>query len=44
MTGAVNAENEEINKVKNYVTGEYGAVPEVRLDCIDFNFWDTVIL
>jgi aconitate hydratase len=39
LIGAVNAENEEINKVKNYVTGEYGGVPEVRLDCIGFNFW-----
>jgi len=29
LIGAVNAENEEINKVKNYVTGEYGGVPEV---------------
>jgi aconitate hydratase len=30
LIGAVNSENDEVNKVKNYVTGQYGAVPEVR--------------
>ncbi|XP_060600434.1 probable aconitate hydratase, mitochondrial [Ruditapes philippinarum] len=29
LIGAVNAENGEINKVKNQITGEYGSVPEV---------------
>jgi aconitate hydratase len=29
LIGAVNSENDEVNKVKNYVTGDYGAVPEV---------------
>ncbi len=29
LIGAVNAENDEINKVKNQVTGDYGSVPEV---------------
>lgn len=31
LIGAVNSENDEVNKVKNYVTGEYGGVPEVGL-------------
>lgn len=29
LIGAVNAENNEVNKVKNQLTGEYGAVPDV---------------
>ena len=29
LTGAVNAFNQETNKVKNELTGEYGAVPDV---------------
>ena len=29
LIGAVNAENEEVNKVKNQKTGEYNTVPEV---------------
>jgi len=29
LIGAVNAENDEVNKVKNLLTGEYGAVPDV---------------
>lgn len=29
LIGAVNSENGEINKVKNQLTGEYGAVPDV---------------
>jgi len=29
LIGAVNAENGEINSVKNSLTGEYGAVPDV---------------
>ena len=29
LIGAVNAENDEVNKVKNQVTGNYGSVPEV---------------
>lgn len=29
LIGAVNAENDEVNKVKNYETGEYAGVPEV---------------
>ncbi len=29
LIGAVNAENGKINSVKNQITGEYGAVPEV---------------
>eukprot|EP00192_Tetraselmis_astigmatica_P007544 CAMPEP_0117661784 /NCGR_PEP_ID=MMETSP0804-20121206/7718_1 /TAXON_ID=1074897 /ORGANISM="Tetraselmis astigmatica, Strain CCMP880" /LENGTH=789 /DNA_ID=CAMNT_0005468667 /DNA_START=207 /DNA_END=2576 /DNA_ORIENTATION=+ len=29
LIGAVNAENGEVNKVKNQMTGEYGAVPDV---------------
>lgn len=32
LIGAVNAENGEANKVKNFVTGEYGAVPAVARD------------
>src|SRR5579859_351264 len=32
LIGAINAENGEANKVKNAVTGEYGAVPEVARD------------
>ncbi len=30
LTGAVNAFNDEANKVKNQLTGEYGAVPDVQ--------------
>jgi aconitate hydratase len=30
LIGAVNAENDEVNKVKNQVTGNYGSVPEVH--------------
>jgi len=30
LIGAVNSENDEINKVKNYTTGNYGTVPEVK--------------
>ena len=29
LIGAINAENGEANKVKNQLTGEYGAVPQV---------------
>ena len=29
LIGAVNSENEEVNKVKNYESGEYKGVPEV---------------
>jgi aconitate hydratase len=29
LIGAVNAENDKINCVKNQLTGEYGAVPDV---------------
>ncbi|CAN6612622.1 aconitate hydratase, mitochondrial [Trichomonascus vanleenenianus] len=29
MIGAINAENNEANNIKNQVTGEYGAVPDV---------------
>lgn len=29
LTGAVNAFNQEVNKVKNQLTGSYGAVPDV---------------
>jgi len=29
LIGAVNSENEEVNKVKNYETGQYAGVPEV---------------
>ena len=32
LIGAVNAENGEVNKIKNVVTGEYGAVPAVARD------------
>jgi aconitate hydratase len=32
LIGAVNAENGEVNKVKNQLTGEYGAVPDVARD------------
>jgi aconitate hydratase len=32
LIGAINAENGEANKVKNAVTGEYGAVPAVARD------------
>jgi aconitase A len=35
LIGAVNSENDEVNKVKNYVTGNYGSVPEV-IFCISF--------
>lgn len=29
LIGAVNSENDAINKVKNHLTGEYGGVPDV---------------
>ncbi len=29
LIGAVNSENEAINKIKNLLTGEYGGVPDV---------------
>lgn len=29
LIGAVNSENDAVNKVKNYLTGEYGGVPDV---------------
>lgn len=29
LIGAVNSENDAINKIKNYLTGEYGGVPDV---------------
>lgn len=29
LIGAINSENGEANKIKNQITGEYGAVPEV---------------
>lgn len=29
LIGAVNSENDGINKLKNYLTGEYGGVPDV---------------
>ncbi|XP_054454742.1 aconitate hydratase, mitochondrial [Anoplopoma fimbria] len=29
LIGAVNSENDAINKLKNYLTGEYGGVPDV---------------
>lgn len=29
LIGAVNSENDAINKIKNHVTGEYGGVPDV---------------
>jgi aconitate hydratase len=32
LIGAINAENGEANKVKNSLTGEYGAVPDVARD------------
>jgi aconitate hydratase len=32
LIGAINAENGEANKVKNNLTGEYGAVPDVARD------------
>jgi len=32
LIGAINAENGEANKVKNFVTGEYGPVPSVARD------------
>lgn len=32
LTGAVNAFNQETNKVKNQLTGEYGEVPQVQRD------------
>ncbi|MCB0430771.1 MAG: aconitate hydratase, partial [Flavobacteriales bacterium] len=32
LTGAVNAFNDETNKVKNVITGEYGEVPAVQRD------------
>jgi len=32
LIGAINAENGEANKVKNQVTGEYGAVPATARD------------
>jgi hypothetical protein len=32
LIGAINAENGEANKVKNFVTGEYGPVPATARD------------
>jgi aconitate hydratase len=32
LIGAINAENGEANKVKNALTGQYGAVPDVARD------------
>ena len=32
LIGATNAENDEANKIKNFTTGEYGAVPAVARD------------
>eukprot|EP00096_Caligus_rogercresseyi_P000096 TRINITY_DN1022_c0_g1_i1.p1 TRINITY_DN1022_c0_g1~~TRINITY_DN1022_c0_g1_i1.p1 ORF type:complete len:790 (-),score=271.94 TRINITY_DN1022_c0_g1_i1:515-2884(-) len=32
LIGAVNSENEEVNSVKNYVTGEYKGVPDVAAE------------
>ena len=32
LIGAVNAENGEVNKIKNQLTGDYGAVPDVARD------------
>lgn len=32
LIGAVNSENDAINKIKNYLTGEYGGVPDVARD------------
>lgn len=29
LIGAVNSENDAINKIKNLLTGEYGGVPDV---------------
>lgn len=29
LIGAVNSENDAVNKIKNYLTGEYGGVPDV---------------
>lgn len=29
LIGAVNSENDAINKIKNYLTGDYGGVPDV---------------
>lgn len=29
LIGAVNSENDAINKIKNHLTGEYGGVPDV---------------
>jgi aconitate hydratase len=31
LIGALNSENDEVNKVKNYATGNYGTVPEVKI-------------
>ena len=39
LIGAVNSENDEVNKVKNYVTGDYGAVPEVFSPKYHSAFW-----
>jgi len=42
LIGAVNIENEEANKVKNSLTGQYGAVPDVarhyKVGC-SFNYF-----
>lgn len=32
LIGALNAENDKVNSVKNQLTGEYGAVPAVARD------------
>lgn len=32
LIGAVNSENDAVNKVKNLLTGEYGGVPDVARD------------
>lgn len=29
LIGAVNSENDAVNKVKNHLTGDYGGVPDV---------------
>lgn len=29
LIGAVNSENDAVNKIKNHLTGEYGGVPDV---------------
>lgn len=29
LIGAVNSDNDAVNKIKNHLTGEYGGVPDV---------------